>query len=317
MLQVFVADGTHGQEGGQEAHAGTAGAHGDAAGARVPGQHAHRLIKLQSAELLGVRRADGRAQLPVGRGDRGARERGHVRAERPVRVRAEAARDARPRAPHVPAVRPHPGVPERAEPDMLHGVRGLGPVPVAGHHMRPAGQRVRGNGDDRIAHRQREDALPDGVLQLDEPRVERDVHVPRAIRRARVRPVRGDGRGHQSHARAARGAAQVHAQRVPARGHAVLAQPAAAARLAVRVHAVHGRPDRRPLGPRPGQGDARAVRGRRRHGPLRAGGQAQGVRRDGVRCVRREHVRYVHGDAGHHSHGRHQAGDPKAQRDRR
>lgn len=94
MLQVLVADGELGQEADQEAARGTAGARGDAAGARVPGQHAHRLVQLQPAELLVVRRADGRAQLPVGRGDRDARERSHVRAERPVRLRAQTARDA-------------------------------------------------------------------------------------------------------------------------------------------------------------------------------------------------------------------------------
>lgn len=190
VLQVLVADGEFREEADQEAAHGAAGALGDAAGARVPGQHAHRLVQLQPAELLGVRRADGRPQLPVGRGDRVARERGHVRAERPVRVRAEATRDARSCAHHVPAVQPHRGVLRRAAPDMLQRERGLGPVHVA-DRVRPTEQRVRGGRGDRHTHGQHEDALQDGVLQLDEPRVERDVHVPRAVRRARVRPVRG------------------------------------------------------------------------------------------------------------------------------
>lgn len=46
VLQVLVADGGRSEEADQETTHGNAGALGDAVGARVPGQHAHRLVQL-------------------------------------------------------------------------------------------------------------------------------------------------------------------------------------------------------------------------------------------------------------------------------
>lgn len=233
-----------------------------------------------------------------------------------MRLRVKTARNARPHARAVPAVRPARGVLRRAGPDLLQRVRDLGPVHVA-RGQQPARQRVRGGGGDRYTHGQHEDEIKDGVLQLNEPRVERDIHIPRAVRRPRFHPVRRRRIGLQPHARATRRAAQVHALRVPSREHAHHTQPAAAAHRAVRVHAVHGQLARRTHQPPPGLGYTRARRGKWHRAPLRADAQAQDVLRDGVRRVLREHIRHVQGDAGQHCHGRHQTSDRKAGRERR
>lgn len=187
---------------------------------------------------------------------------------------------------------------------------GVGAVRVAGG--RAAGQRVRGGGGDRYTGGQREAAQQDGVLQRDEPGVERDVRVPRAVRRARVCPVRRRGRGHQPPGGTARGAAAGHAPRVSARGHAHHAQPAATADLAVRAHAPHrgrraprrARRGRRPCARRPAlarPGRRLRRRWRRRRRPLRRPvTAAQDVLRHRVRCFLRELVHHVQGDAGQH-----------------
>jgi len=311
---VLVADRVLREEADQETPDGTAGALGDAADARVPGQHAHRLVQLQPAELLVVRRADGRAQLSVGRRDGHARERGHVRTERPVRVRAEAAGDARPDARHVPAVQSDGERFRRADADPVHREPRVRPVHVAAR--RTAVERVRGGRGHRHTAGRRQAQVQDHLLQFHEPGVQRDVRVSRAVRRARVRPVPHRGRQHQPSDGAARHAAQERALRLPAREHAVHAEQAAAAHRAVRVHRdLGGRARARRRGVHHADPGPQSVRVAGRG--QRAVGQAQEVPGDRVRHILGDVVLHVQSDAGQYGRGRDQVGVVQAWREGR